>query len=459
MKERSRDPEKDAADVLFEKHPQAAPETDPVPDKPTGRLAPPLLLPTVFMVVLSAYASVMVIRLANAPFLSRKLWLPLVVFSAALLLVGAVLRLGRYRGDGPLVALVMLLCGLGIVVQVRIGTLEFGQGGAPSQYAFPLGIIAMLAMWLIFRHGRHRYLEAGWLGFLLASLATVGAVLLLGHRYRGATFLKGNMNPVEIIKPLLVLFLAAILVGHRQMLRRGLLGIPFPPLNVVVTVALLWAPPMVMLLLQGDLGMIALLNTVALIMLYSVTRRLAYLLGGGGLVVLAVRFAVPLSQHAQRRFDAWSDPFSAATTSGWQILQGLVALYSGSWTGTGIGAGAPQIVPIVESDFVYVIFGEELGFVGCALLLLVYMLFVVRGFGIAGRTQNDFSALVATGLTACIAVQTFLNTGGVTKAIPLTGITLPLVSHGGSSLVTTLIMTGLLMAVSDQGTAKQTDCA
>ncbi len=449
----------DEAEALFETRPRAAAAPpDPRRKAPTPAAGnpsceagapPPLLLPTVFLVVACAYASVLVLRLANAPVLDARHGMPLGLFAAALALVGAVLRLGRYRGDGPLVGLAMVLCGMGIVVQVRIGALQFGQGAPPSQYAFPLGVAAMLSVWAAFRGGRHRRLESAWLAFLLASLAVIGGVLVFGRRFRGATFLRGNMNPVEVVKPLLVLFLAAVLVGHRQRLRRRFLGIPTPPLNVVVTVALLWLPAMALLLLQGDLGMIALLNIVALIMLYAVTRRIGYLFGGVALVTLAVRFAVPLSAHARRRFEAWSDPFGAATGHGWQILQGLVALYSGSWLGTGIGAGAPQVVPIVASDFVYIVFGEELGFVGCALLLLVYLLLALRGFGIAARARSDFSALVAAGFTACIAVQTLLNIGGVTKAIPLTGITLPLISHGGSSLVTTLAMIGLLMAVSE----------
>ncbi len=464
----------DGMDALFERHPRRCKRTNPengrgsreenrAAERPAApartlpegqRQRPALLLPTVFLIVASAYASGLVIRLANAPVLGILHWLPLGAYTASLLLVGAVLRLGGYRGDGPLVGIVMALCGMGIVVQVRIGSLQLGSGGSPSQFAFPLGIAAMLAVWMTFRGGRHKRLESFWLAGLLLSLAIIAAVLVLGRRYRGATYLRGNMNPVDVVKPLLILFLAAVLVGHRHLLRRGLLGVPIPPLNVVVTVALLWAPPMALLLLQGDLGMITLMNGVALIMLYSVTHRIGYLLGGGMAVALIARFAIPLSSHAQRRFSAWSDPFGAATGSGWQILQGLVALYSGGLLGMGIGTGSPQVVPIVESDFVYVIFGEELGFVGCALLLMLYLALAGRGFGIASRCRSDYSALVATGLTACVALQTLLNVGGVTKAIPLTGITLPFISHGGSSLVTMLSMVGLLMAISEPDPAK-----
>lgn len=451
-------------DALFEKGPrrrnavsktgtEPRPKDPPPPSESPVRSPkprrPPLLFPTVFLLVACVFASVLIARLANAPVLDARHWMPLGLFTATLLGVGTMLRLGRYRGDGPLVGLVMALCGIGLVVQMRIGTLQLGQEASPSAFAFPMGIGAMLLAWMVFRHGRHKRLESGWLACLLLALAVIGVVVLFGRRYRGASYLRGNFNPVDVVKPLLVTFLAAVLVGHRHPLRRRFLGVPVPPINVVVTVALLWAPPMALLLLQGDLGLITLLNAVALVMLYAVTHRLGYLLGGGAAVALLARFAVPLSSHAQKRFAAWSDPFGAATGSGWQILQGLVALYSGGLLGTGVGAGAPNVVPIVESDFVYVVFGEELGFVGCGLLLLLYLALAARGFGIAARARGDFPALLATGLTACIILQALLNIGGVTKAIPLTGITLPFISHGGSSLVTMLTMVGLLMAVSE----------
>jgi len=241
-----------------------------------------------------------------------------------------------------------------------------------------------------------------------------------------------------------------MLAGHRRLLSRGFLGIPLPPLNILVTVGVLWAPPMLLLVAQGDLGMFALMNATLLVMLYAVTRRSLYFVGGFAALVSVAAFAIPLTARGRARLGAWTDPFEVATGTGWQLLQALVALYTGGPWGTGLGAGSPNAVPIVESDFVYAIVGEELGFVGCAMVMLLYVALVFSGFRVAARAKSAYASCVATGLSACLGLQTLLNVGGCTKAIPLTGIPLPLLSHGGSSLVATLVMTGLLLAISDE---------
>lgn len=158
---------------------------------------------------------------------------------------------------------------------------------------------------------------------------------------------------------------------------------------------------------------------------------------------------MPLTSRGAARLNAWLDPFTAATAAGWQPLQALVALYSGGLFGKGLGAGSPTVVPIVASDFAYIIVGEELGLVGCIALIAIYVVLIVAGMRVAERTPDAYRSTVATGITACLGIQILLNIGGVVKAIPLTGIPLPLISHGGSSLVTTLLMAGLLLAISD----------
>ena len=416
---------------------------------PPGRPAPHFPAFGILLVISIAYASVLVTRLANAPVLPLRHLAPLGLFALCLVVTALAFRLGRFRGDGPLAAIVFTLAGIGVVLQYRIGTLRIDEDAGAGTYAIAIGVASMLATWAITRHGRHDKLEHAWLACLIAAGCVILGVIATGRRYRGAYYLHGNLNPVEVVKPLLIVFLAAVLTGHRDALRRGWAFIPWPRWRSIFTVAVLWAPPMVLLLAQGDIGMVTLLCLVALAMLYAVTRRLGYLLIGCGAVFVVARYAIPFSDHAMKRFEAWRDPFSVATGSGWQILQGLVAMYSGGLWGVGVGAGTPAAVPIAESDFIYAVIGEELGYVGCGLTMLLYIALAVRGLGVAARARSAFASSLATGLTACFAFQALLNIGGVTTALPLTGITRPFISHGGSSTVTLFAMAGLLLAISE----------
>ncbi len=404
------------------------------------------------LVFLTLHLSVLTVHLANAPVLGWQQLSPLLAFVIALIAVYGTLRLAKYKGSPAVPAAIMTLCGIGLVLQFRIGTVQTITFASPSQFALPIGIVIMLIVFLGGRQGRISRLEPLWLIFLGLSTLVVLFVLIAGRKYRGAMILPGNINPVEIVKPMLVIFIASMLSGHRKMLTRGFLGIPLPPLNIIVTLAMLWAPPMLMLLIQGDMGMFALMNMTLLVMLYAVTGRSAYLFGGMTAILFLGRVLMPLSTRGAARLAAWLDPFTTATAAGWQPLQALVALYSGGLFGTGLGAGSPNVVPIVESDFVYIIIGEELGIVGCVAVIAIYAVLIVAGMKIAERTVDSYRSAVATGITSCLGIQIMLNIGGVVKAIPLTGIPLPLISHGGSSLVTTLLMAGILLAISDDKT-------
>lgn len=375
---------------------------------------------------------------------------PAILFFAVLAAVYAALALGGYAGSPAVPSLTLTLLGIGIAVQHRIGTLATVQFDTPSQFAVPTGVAAMLAAWLTLRYGRIAWLEKAWLWMIGAAVAVIASVLVLGRGFRGAKFLAGGMNPVEIVKPLLVVGIAALLSGHRRLLRRGFLGVPFPPLNVIVTIAVCWCMPTALLIAQGDMGMFALMNLTLLVMLAAVTSRPFYMLGGFAAVFAAAAHLIPLTARGRARLAAWSDPFSSATSTGWQPLQALVALYSGGLFGTGLGNGSPNAVPIVESDFAYIIIGEELGFIGCMTVVMLYAALVTSGMRIAQRATSAYSACTAAGVTACLGLQTLFNIGGVVKAIPLTGIPLPLLSHGGSSMVTTLLMAGILLAISDE---------
>ena len=407
-----------------------------------------VLLP--FLVFAPLHLSVLAVRLSNAPSLGWPELAPAAIFLAALLIVWGALRIGRYSGSPAVPSAAMALLGAGIALQFRVGTFRTVELQSPSQLALPIGIVSMLSVWLLLRRRRIDRLEPWWGVFLGASIVVIAGVLVAGHGFRGAKYLSGGMNPVEIVKPLLVVFVASILSGHRRLLRRGFLGVPLPPLNILVTVGLLWAPPMLLLIAQGDLGMFALLNATLLVMLYAVTNRSLYFVGGFAALFAVAAVAIPMTARGRARLDAWLDPFSNATSTGWQVLQALVAYYTGGVWGVGLGAGSPNAVPIVESDFVWAVVAEELGLAGCAAALLLYGALVFGGFRIASRAKSAYASCVATGLAACLGLQTLLNVGGVVKAIPLTGIPLPLLSHGGSSLVATLVAVGLLLAISDQ---------
>ncbi len=337
------------------------------------------------------------------------------------------------------------------------GSWETGEarGDVYQAAVTSLGLLAFLAGWLLFRRGRHAMLASLALPSLLLAGAVLGAILVFGQKFRGAVFLPGQVNPAEVVKVLLAIFLAGVITDFLKPLQQTVAGLPAPPMRSLLTLAVLWAIPMALLMAQRDLGMILLLNLVLLILLFMATGKGGYLVVGLGFAALAMYAGYYFFSHARIRYLVWLDPFADPTGRGWQILQSLSAMFSGGLWGSGLGAGAPAVVPIAASDFVYAALAEELGFVGCAVLMLLYMVLFYRGYRIADHVRAPFGQTLAAGLTTMLAVQTLMNLGGVTKAIPLTGITLPLISHGGSSLVTTLFMLGLLVALSEPAGPKK----
>ncbi len=404
----------------------------------------------ILLTTAAACASVVAVKVGNAPALPWTQLLPVGVYAVSVPFAWLWLRLSGYRGDGVIPAAALLLAGLGVVMQFRLGAYAGARPWSVSRLAYPLGCCGLLLTISFF--GRQRFAAlagGGWLCYLLA-LGVLGAMAVLGRRYRGGVFLPGNLNPSEAVKPLLVIFLAAFLARRKKAFAETRVGLPLPPPGDLLLLGAAWALPMAAILYLKDLGLLILLNAVLVLMLFTASRRLGYLvLGAAGVAVLAAA-AMTLSAHARVRFEIWSDPFADPTGKGWQVLQGLSAMYSGGMWGAGIGAGIPQAVPIAASDFVYAAWAEELGLAGCILLLVLYAALFARGWRAGTAAPTPFAALLGTGLTGTLAFQTILNVAGVTKALPLTGIPLPFISHGGSSLATTLVMAGLLAAVSDR---------
>ena len=377
--------------------------------------------------------------------------IPLALYAAGIPALLVWLRVTGWRGDAGILGAVILLSGLGLLMQFRMGSFAKGPKSLQAVMPFALGLAAFAAGATLTAKGRGAWMQRlGWAAYA-AALAVFGVVWALGRSYRGGLYLPGNISPTEIVKPLLVLFLAMYLSRNREAFSEAVAGIPLPSFPALVGLALLWGLPMGVTVMQGDLGMVVLLNAILLVMLFAVGKRLGYLALGLAGVAAAGYGARLLSAHAQARFDAWLNPFDDPTGKGWQILQGLAAMYSGGWWGAGLGGGAPKAVPIVTSDFIYAAAAEEIGLAGCALLLMVYATLFSRGFRAAGGAKTPFERLLCVGLTALLAVQTLFNVAGVTKALPMTGITLPFISHGGSSLITCLFTAGLICGLSDNG--------
>jgi cell division protein FtsW (lipid II flippase) len=378
--------------------------------------------------------------------------LPFLVFALSLAGLHLALVMAGFRGDQILVVAMAFLAGFGLLARTRLGAFDAGTGGSGlADFAFVGGFLAMLAILLGFMGGRYRALAAGhwpwvWAGI---SLLLVAALLVTGQRFRGAIFGTGFITPTELLKVSFVLFAAAYIDRQAKGLGAWEFHGLIPPWRPLAPLAGVWAALVILLLIQRDLGMVIMLGVTLPVLLVLGTRHWGYMgygLAGAGLLgwlLLAV------FQHGERRIQAWLSPFHDPTGDSWQVLQGLSGMYSGGLWGEGFGAGNPEYTPIAESDFIYAVIGEELGFVGGALVMAFFLLIFLRGLQIAYRSRSSFGLLLAGGLTTVLATQTFLNIGGVTKFIPLTGITLPFISQGGSSLLTAFAILGLLLAISD----------
>jgi cell division protein FtsW (lipid II flippase) len=375
--------------------------------------------------------------------------LPLASLAISFLFAHLALTLIGFRGDQMLLAVTALLCGIGLLGQYRMGVFIGDRVSLLSCLMLPAGVLLMTAVGATAMNGRYRLLAPALWFWALLSLALVGLLLATGQRFRGGVYAAGYITPTEPLKLTVVLFAAAFIDRHAKALGKWGSPIPFPPLRALWPMLAFAAVLLALLLLQRDLGMVLILSLVLLGMLAAGTGRAVYLAYGAVAGALAGWLMLSLFSHGQRRVEVWLDPFQDPTGAGWQILQGLSGMYAGGLWGEGFGQARPQYTPIAESDFIYAVVAEELGFAGSALVLGFFVILIARLFTIGARARSPFGMLVATGIATVFTAQTFLNVGGVTKFIPLTGITLPFISHGGSSLLTAFLSLGLVLAISD----------
>ena len=262
-----------------------------------------------------------------------------------------------------------------------------------------------------------------------------------------------SFQPGELAKVLLAVFLASYLAERHVAMatvRRHIGRLTLPEPRQLFPILLAAAAAFVVLVYQRDLGAALLLFIVFVGMIYLATGRLAYLVTGGLLGLAGFVVAYATFAHLRERITAWLYPFDDFAGSGYQIIQGLFALGSGSLTGAGLGNGRPNLIPAAETDFIFVAIAEELGFGGSVAVVTAFALLVALGFGIALRARDVFHKILAAGLTLVVGLQAILILAGVLRLMPVTGITLPFVSYGGSSLVANMALLALLARVSHE---------
>lgn len=382
------------------------------------------------------------------------------VFAAALLvLAGAahvvVRKLAPYA-DPVLVPLVIALNGLGLAMIHRIDIAR-DTTLATNQLVWTfLGLSAFIGVLFFVRD--HRSLQKMTYTFGLAALVLLILPLVpgLGVEIYGARIWIRlgplSFQPGELAKIALAIFFAGYLVQTRDALAlagRRVLGIDLPRARDLGPLLVAWGASMGVLVLQRDLGSSLLFFGLFVIMLYIATERVGWLVIGGTMFALGAYVSYLLFGHVQTRVNAWLDPF-ADPDANFQLVSALYGMAHGGILGQGLGQGAPYITPVSYSDFIATSFAEELGLAGFMAILVIYGLVIERGMRIAVMCRDNFGKLLATGLSASIGVQVFVVIGGVTGLIPLTGLTTPFMSHGGSSILANWMIIALLLRISDQ---------
>jgi cell division protein FtsW (lipid II flippase) len=391
----------------------------------------------------------------------------------AVFVLGGHVTLRRFApyADPLLLPLAALLNGLGLVMIYRLQ--QSGRNGNPGGHVTDMsrsaattqllytgvGIAALVAVLVLIREGRVLQRYTYTLGAVGLVLLGIPALLPDSHSsVNGAKvwiILGGfSVQPGEFARLALAVFFAGYLVSKREVLSsagRRVLGITLPRARDLGPVLIAWAASLLILIFETDIGQSALFFGLFVVMLYIATQRTSWLLIGVLLFLAGSFLTALLFHHVMERFTIWLHPFQGSnpTGSSFQLVQGLEGMAFGGLFGTGLGHGEPYHTPLVQSDFIFTAFGEELGLVGVMALLLTFGLLVQRGLRAALAVNDPFSKLLAGGLSFVLALQVFVIVGGVSGLIPLTGITTPFLSQGGSSLVASWILIALLIRVSD----------
>jgi cell division protein FtsW (lipid II flippase) len=369
-------------------------------------------------------------------------------FFALYLAAHTAARVAVPQADPYLLPMAALLTAIGVTEIYRLNPDDaFRQG-----LWIVVGVAAFAGTLLALRHDYRRLESYKYIfGLTAVGLLFLPALPLIGEEINGARLwvhVGGiQFQPGELAKIMLIVFLAGYLREKREVLAQGRLK-DFGPLLAI------WGAAMLVIVETNDLGSALLYYGIFLAVLYVATARAWYAAAGLVLFVGGSGLLYHFVPRVQERVSVWIDPWSHSHTSGYQIIQSLYSIGNGGFSGKGLGKGVfavtnnQNLIPQLNTDFIYSALAQELGLVGSAALVLLYMLFCLRGFRIALLAQDGFSKLLAVGLTFGFALQTFIIIGGVLRIIPLTGITLPFVSYGGSSVVANFILLAGLLLVS-----------
>jgi len=377
-------------------------------------------------------------------------------FVALFVVAHVVLRLRLPHADPYLLPLGGLLCAIGLTEIYRIEPdLAFRQG-----LWVVVGVAVFAALVLFVRDYRALDNVKYILGLSAIALLVLPALPGIGRTINGATlwvdFGPLVFQPGELAKVLIVVFLAGYLRDNREMLSFGVGSGRLPSPKHLGPLLLIWGGAMLVLFQTRDLGGALLYFAIFLVMLYTATARWSFVAVGLGLFLLGAFALYQVIPHVQDRVQGWLDPWSDPQGETYQLVQSIYAISGGGVFGSGLGRGilvSPEgesYIPFLETDFIFSAVAQELGLAGAAAVVLLYLLFAFRGFRISMLADDGFSKLLAAGLTAAVAIQAFIIIGGVTGLIPLTGITLPFVSYGGSSIVANFVVLALLLMVSDR---------
>jgi cell division protein FtsW (lipid II flippase) len=365
----------------------------------------------------------------------------------------AIARVTVPQADPYLLPMAALLTAIGLTEIYRLHPDDaFRQG-----LWIVVAVAAFAATLIVLRHDYRRLESYKYLfGLTAVGLLVLPALPLIGQTVNGARlwvrFGPLQFQPGELAKIMLIVFLAGYLREKREVLAQGRLK-DFGPLLMI------WGAAMLVLVETNDLGSALLYFGIFLAMLYVATARAWFVAAGASLFVAGAAVLYTVVPRVEERVSVWIDPWPHVHTTGYQIVQSLYSIGNGGFSGKGLGKGTftttegGNLIPQVNTDFIYSALAQELGLVGTAALLLVYMLFCLRGFRIALLAQDGFSKLLAIGLTFGFALQTFIIVGGVLRIVPLTGITLPFVSYGGSSVVANFMLLAGLLLVSHRANA------